>query len=334
MARVQEKKTNIVLAIANNARTVREGVTEFIMKNIAFFFILANMLIVAFDTQAKSNYTFSASASTGFLYGQSEEIVYKPDGDTYLSELLWDVKPLFYWGLALNFAQENPLENFGFFTNLSIKFGIPADTGSITDRDWLPEEDLNAHLTNFSTNDNFTQNALLLDFNAGISFPIASRFALKLYASVSFMDFSGKGTDGYQKYESDNWEKKSFKGEVINYKQQWAIFGLGLSAYFPFATYFALNASFAASPLVYCVAHDTHLYSNITPGATDGQFYDHVSGGFFLEPQGEFVFSPLKKLSLSLSFSYRLMKGAKGGHTDTGAAYSATDTGFSIKMKF
>jgi outer membrane protease len=293
------------------------------------------MLIFTFGAEAKSDYVFSASASTGFLYGQPEEIVYKPDRDTYLSELLWDVKPLFYWGLAVNFAQENPLENFGFFTNLSIKFGIPAATGSIEDRDWLSD-----HLTNFSKHDNFTQNALLFDFSAGISMPIVSRFALKFYASISFMDFSWKGMDGYRTYESEKWEKKYFSGEVISYKQQWAIFGLGISCYFPFATYFAFNASFAASPLVYCAAHDTHFYRSI-------DFYDYVSGGFFLEPQGEFVFSPLKKLSLSLSFSYRLMKGAKGtsywrNSTSStlyqegyaGAAYSAMDAGFSIKVKF
>ena len=91
--------------------------------------------------EKEPDYVFTYSASLGVLYGQGEEIVYKTSGeDRYLSELLWDLKPLFYHQSALDFGKTRPLRGPGFWGSLSLRLGIPAGSGNMEDRDWLNRE--------------------------------------------------------------------------------------------------------------------------------------------------------------------------------------------------
>ncbi|MDR0450590.1 MAG: omptin family outer membrane protease, partial [Treponema sp.] len=90
-------------------------------------------------------YTFSVSPAIGFFAGQGEEIVYRSErSGTYLSELLWDIKPLVYSGLVLDVSQK---KSPGFFYSVSLKFGFPMMSGLLEDRDWLA---LNGALSHYS----------------------------------------------------------------------------------------------------------------------------------------------------------------------------------------
>ncbi|MDR2483816.1 MAG: omptin family outer membrane protease [Treponema sp.] len=319
------------------------------MKTISGFTFLVILLYIFLcspnlpaESPDSGPYTFSVAASGGFLYGQSEEIVYKaPNSDACLSQLLWDMKPLWYAGTSFNFSQINPMEKLGFFMDLSLKFGIPSKTGTMEDRDWTAAD---GHLTNFSSHDNYTRGAFILDFSAGLSVPIVSKALINLYLGFSYMNFSWDAHDGYIEYEKDNWEKIPFYGPAISYSQEWRIFLLGIGLNIPFKP-FSIELSFqgSAGPFIYCADQDEHFSRNL-------QFRDYLSGGVLLEPRGGFAFSLHPKAELSLHIGWRYISGARGitkeretglsaGGTfvksgEAGAGYSMLDTGLSVKVRF
>jgi outer membrane protease len=303
----------------------------------------------------KFPYTLSVTPAAGFLYGYGEEIVYKyPGKDTYMSQLLWNIKPLFYAGGVLDFSRINPMEKWGFFTALSLKAGFPGKTGIMEDRDWLAPGDA---LSNYSRSDNYTDRALLFDYLLGLTLPLKSFALLKFHWSFSWMSFYWTGRDGYLRYPrdqlnkplhdtplDDSVEKKPLYGPLISYSQDWIITSPGLSVFFPLPRRFGAELSFQISPLVFCFARDDHLLRNV-------EFRDYISGGLYLEPRGTIVFSPHERFELSLYVSYRFVKGAPGESygretgenktgefdkysEDPGAAFYALDSGLSFKIRF
>lgn len=287
---------------------------------ILFFSLFANVFFSRHALYAEQGaYVFSTSVSVGFLYGQSEEIVYKNSAGDYLSQLLWDMKPLFYYGYALNFERSKPLRQAGFFTNLSVKYGAPSNTGVMEDRDWQDKRD--HRLTNFSRHDNFTETMLLFNFKAGCSFPVFRVVALKVYGLLSFMDFSWDSFNGYAQYVpdpdndklydgewSDSIPKEYFTGRIITYDQTWIVFGAGFSLTLPVALppgVLEVGLSFDISPFIRGVGIDNHWLRSL-------QFNDYLSGGVFLEP-GLFVdFSFRRRIALALSASWRLLLNTLG----------------------
>ncbi|MDR1986638.1 MAG: omptin family outer membrane protease [Treponema sp.] len=339
------------------------------MKTIKVFILLVSIWLFLASTGIqgetppgagkKNSYTFSIAALTGFLYGQGEEIVYLNEtSETYLSQLLWDMKPLFYTGTSLNVSQRNPLERPGFFTDLSLKFGIPSyKTGIMEDRDWMNKlyhtEENNDALTHFSSHDNYTQGAFLLDLSAGLSLPIAGWFVLKGYADFSYMHFSWASQNGFTQYASEGvsggyepWDdgipKSTHYGPAINYQQEWIILTPGLALLIPFPYGLSLTLDVHVSPWIWCVALDDHFL-------TEKQYSDHTSqGGLLFESQGRIGFAPHSRLELSLSLGYRSIQGLRGptytrntGKTSGlvtqngsgGTGYLVLDTGLSIKIR-
>jgi outer membrane protease len=334
------------------------------MNTIKVFIFLVSILFFSVSTGIhgetpgaagkKSSYTLSIAALTGFLYGRAEEIVYLNEtSDTYLSQLLWDMKPLFYAGTSLKVSPVKPLERFGFFADLSLKSGIPSKTGSMEDRDWLNKVNAtNDGLTHFSSHDNYTQGAFLLDLSVGLSFPIAGRLLLKGYGVFSYMYFSWASRDGFTQYASKDtsgvyapWDdtipKSNHYGPAINYQQEWVILTPGLALYVPFPYGFSLDLSIQISPLLWCVILDDHFL-------TKTQYQDKTSGGLLFESHGEIAFALHPRLELSLSLGYRSIQGLRGptytrktGETDGtigqngsgGTGYLALDTGLSVKIR-
>jgi outer membrane protease len=297
------------------------------------------MLFSLVPARTEPLYSVSSGAFFGTFYGQVEEIVYKGDDSRdYLSQLLWDMKPLFFWGVSMNFERRNLLDGFGFFTEAVLKYGIDADSGVMEDRDW---QGTHGQLTNYSCHWNYTQNAFILNFDAGVSLPIFETLVFKAYGTILFMDFSFKSRDGYYQYVSSNadtWDdsipKQTHTGPAINYKQMWIIGGVGMSLVLPL-DYFRMSIAFNVSPLVSCAAHDSHLVYG-------GEFYDYVQGGFFLEPKVEAVFS-ISRFSFAFFFSHKYAAHAfgqtykkAGGHYFesgvAGAGFSFMETGLTIKV--
>jgi outer membrane protease len=135
---------------------------------------------------------FSISPTVGFLYGHAEEIVYKfPGSDLYLSELLWDLKPLLYAGIAFDFGPRDPFKHDGFTSALSLKYGLPLKTGIHENRDW--DNFQNHHLTHFSRHDAFSRGAFFFDISAGYSWRLNTTLALITYGMFTYMRLSWSG---------------------------------------------------------------------------------------------------------------------------------------------
>jgi outer membrane protease len=322
------------------------------MKNIAVFIFFVSILPVpaaVFSLPSfLSGYTPSLEFDTGILYGHAEELVYAPGGGR-ISRLDWEMKPLFYAGTVLDFSRADPLERAGFFVSLSMKFGIPAVTGVMEDRDW----DNQGLLTDFSRHDNHTEGAVLLDGLLGLSLPFRSLMVFSVYGAFSWMHFNWAGRDGYGQYlERVNYDpaipvhslpKEPYAGTVITYTQDWLFFSPGVSVLLPLSSLLFLKLSFQGSPFVYCAARDSHI-------TTTTEFRDRILWGLYLEPGAELGFTFHRRCSLSLSVSYRMLDGNRGtswlrsaGHgqngfftklaDQSGAAIHALDAGLSFKIR-
>jgi outer membrane protease len=305
------------------------------MKTISGFIILVIMFCMSFRLSAEpSPYTVSVGLLRGFLYGQSEEIVYKDSkGNDYLSQLLWDMKPLVYAGTEFNVSRRNPLEKWGFFSTISLKFGKPKETGIMEDRDWDSPDN---HLTNFSSHDNYTQKAFLCDLSGGFSIPSDSAVLIKSYITFSYMYFSWASQDGYLQYERYDWETMPVSGPVINYSQQWFILAPGIGLWVPFLKVLSAGIDFQIGSVLSCTALDEHISRNV-------RFKDRISGGCFFEAKGVFTFSPISWLDITLSAGGRYITGSRGVSymnddptpvSGAGAGYSVADIGLSVKARF
>ncbi|MDR0290909.1 MAG: omptin family outer membrane protease [Treponema sp.] len=321
------------------------------MRNIAGFSGLVIMVLCtqAVAAQETNSYAVSLGYQFGFLYGQAEEIVYPGNNNhaPMLSQLLWDMKPVMYSGLLLDISQARPMEKWGFFSTLSLKYGIPGRSGTMEDRDWQSYE--NDALTNFSSHDNFTNSLFMADASAGVSIPMLSLFLLKPFLRVSYMRSSFSGFDGYYIYArrlgnnryapiDDNPDTATLIGKQINYIQEWLTLALGISIRHYFNSKFSAGLSFMISPLVSCVDLDEHLKTNV-------QYRDYMMGGLFIQPGAGLYFSINKWLSLSLDSSWRHIKGTIGSTYwrtygtgnyfeigSAGAGLSIFDTALSLKV--
>jgi len=295
------------------------------MKKITAFAVFVALWICAqpaFTQEEKSgSYAFSISPQFGFIYGQTEEIVYPPSRykAKYLSQLLWEIKPVFYYGLALDFSRAQPMTKWGFFSNISLKNGIPNKSGNMEDRDWESIE--NDNLTKYSIHDNFTNNLFFLDFSAGFSFPLKHSLLIKTYLTVSYMHFNFYGENGYGNYAretggagsgifasiNDSPDYLSFanSGKLINYTQDWFIVSPGVSLGYYFNALFYAELVFHISPLVFCNDWDEHLITKV-------QYRDYMRGGIFLEPEFHFSYSINRRFDLSLKCSWRYIGETRG----------------------
>jgi outer membrane protease len=306
-------------------------------------------------------FSFSAAATIGFFYGQSEEIVYKDSSNTYLSELLWDMKPLVHFGADMSFELQIPSWPVGLYADLSVKKGISGFSGFMEDRDWMhPTED---YLTHYSRHNSYTYDSWFFDGDLGVSIPLrrGKTFnpALSVFCRFSCMEMKFVSRDGYTQYGPNNtpipddtisWEdsfpKIDSPGEGIRYSQSWIIVSPGIAASFPLSRFFTLDCSFTITPLVFVNTEDLHLSKNM-------QYIDKPQGGLALEPEIRAFFFLNSSYSLSLRVSWRYMTGARGnswiknmdpdspdsgkvtfGGTSGGAGFNALNTGLSFKIYF
>jgi outer membrane protease len=279
-----------------------------------------------------NGHSLSLGAGIGVLYGESEEIVYR-DGTSrdYLSQLLWDMKPLVYAGIDGAYHWQKPGNAWGIFTDTTFKFGFPGITGVMEDRDWIfrdpyyknvPSAVYNT-LTHYSVHDNKTENAVLADVDIGISFQIRS-FLIKTYFSYNIMYFYWKGQGGSALHlpEDVNGDGKIDPDDateighgyypnstvVIDYRQTWHVVSPGVSFYGEFNRYFTGEIGFKISPLIWCISVDRHFlglggYNKIT---------DILDIGLFIEPSLSFSFIPTDRFFLSLSAQYRNISLVRG----------------------
>ncbi|MDR3146151.1 MAG: omptin family outer membrane protease [Treponema sp.] len=257
------------------------------------------------------SYTLSLSPQFGMFWGQGEEQVYEnEESNRLLSQLLWDIKPLWYLGTGMEFAQKNPLEGPGVFGVLSAKFGVPATSGVMEDRDWLSP---GGELSNYSQHGNLTDGAMFLDLTLGLSIPAWNLITIRFFSGVSYMRCSWDAYDGYYRYGkssggvyeplTDSDPAVSMSGVVISYSQDWLFLPFGMRISIAPNRLFSVALYYSAGPVINFLGQDNH-YMRIRTGYY-GQFADETSGGYVLDGGGELRFSPLERFSLLLRVSHR-----------------------------
>lgn len=299
-------------------------------------------------------YTFSVTPIVGLLYGQGKEIVYQSNyNDSYLSELNWDIKSLVYFGSTLDVFRTNSREKPGFAGSLSMKFGLPMETGLMEDRDWDRDYKPDGSVSHFSSSTAKTDTAYMLDFLAGASLPLRSGIVVfNPYLGLSYMRFKWAAYNGYYDYTLENGNQKqgTFTGLTVAYSQDWLLFFAGLSASFYVLPKTAITVFFQGSPLIRYTGEDDHYMR--TGSSTPGQFRDSIDMGTYLEPGAKFVYSPTERLSLGFNISWRYIQGMPHGHayarptgqdqegrflaqgSISGAGFQALDTGLSFTIRF
>jgi len=290
------------------------------MKNIAVLSVLVIILNVhSYAQENENNYCFSFGPQFGFAYGQAKEYVYPAPGETgneLLSELLWDMKPVFFYGLQAEFGRIDLNKAPGGFSSISFKAGIPADSGNMEDRDWFYPS--NNEVTRYSCHTNKTAVFIQLDAAAGVSIPVNSFLYLKIFLGGSWMRFSFTGRDGYGIYNDVDPKEQNFTGKkAISYSQDWLIPMLGLSAGTNILYPFSFEILFKASPYSYCSATDNHYLRRTV-------FRDFTEWGGFFEPSLKASYSA-KMIDFSFELSYRYI-----GKTEGRSYYNENNTGFHL----
>jgi len=288
-------------------------------------------------TAHSQDYGFSVGTQFGFVHGSAFEYVYNPPGAEreILSELIWDMKPVFYYGFSLDFSRKDLMSGPGFFASISFNSGIPADSGVMEDRDWYWPT-TNNEWTHFSSSTNKTRDFFRLDAAAGASIPVRSYFYFKPFISGSWMRFSFTARDGYRKYPN---VEGPLEGDVCEYQQDWFLLAAGVAAGTNILLPFSFNLSFQISPFTYCAAIDNHLIRE-----SDTIFRDYAGWGLFLEP-GASVSLKVERIEAALDFSWRFIgrtrgdsilisdgKASRNGEAGTGLSF--IDTRLLVKFHF
>jgi outer membrane protease len=318
------------------------------MKNITALTILVIIINIltpnsAFCQEADT-YGFSIGAQTGFIYGQAVEIVYPLPQETknkFLSELIWDMKPVFYLGAQAQFSRADIFSGPGFFSSLSFKAGIPADSGTMEDRDWMSAA--NSDLTHFSSHTNRTRQFFAFDAAIGATLPVKTFFYFKPFIGFSWMRFAFTGRDGYGSYP---WGNESFLGkEVIRYRQDWLLFSMGLCAAVKVLPQLTFELSFKISPYTYCADVDEHLDTSDEKLLTAAEYRDFTDWGLHLEPSFNVTYS-VKRVDFMLNFAFRKIENTSGviymnkkntefklSSNKAGAGLSMFDTSLLVKIR-
>jgi outer membrane protease len=308
------------------------------MKNITVFtlFVMMGVCLSSAVQAQEQKYRFTLGAEAGLFWGTSYEIVYNNSNSSkYLSELQWQIQPLWYLGFSAAFGLTDPLKQRGFFTDLDLKAGLPLKTGVIEDRDWFPFVDPSGSLTHFSSHNNKTTFAFLADLKGGYSFPVAGSLSLNVSLHISYMLYRFEAWNGYVQYgqyaqkspfntrtngnynkgTSDvcvpwnaNWYKEYVSGKGVSYKQHWIAASPRAGLVFKPGR-FTIEAALSVSPLSLCYAVDHHIWRSIT-------FTEIMMPGLFFEPEGSAVFALNNNFSIGLEISYRHI-GELRGNTQT-----------------
>ena len=253
------------------------------MKKIIFSLAFALLSLSAFALNLE-NFSLSVEPLFGMKWGQIDEYVFFNNcayDDDKLSELNWEIKPEFYYGLKISGGWKD------FFGESYFSAGIPKETGLMIDSDWLNVSVSNAqdyqYKTNYSESDNRLDYDINFGFKGGYDFQIKDFINIKPalafdYSNIKFTASGGTGWYGksasidgryYAPYsDTENRDVHNFSGRVITYKRIAYTFWLGsdFSIALPLPDFLtgdsqslSLNTGFFISPYVYAVSFDAHL---------------------------------------------------------------------------
>ncbi len=255
---------------------------------------------------ATTEMAFATVANSGLVYGFSREMVYSDSGAKTTSLLEWALKPLMTWGFGLEFTTK-----VGFYAKLHANVGVPGISGTMTDSDFLNDDN---SLTHFSSHTCNTESANYLDFQTGWRFGIIEPLSLLFSLGFQYQGIKYTANDGYLQYPlgsspypdwSDTLTKQAVYGNGISFLQTMWFPYVGLDLRFSIGDQWAIFAGCKASAFVWATGEDNHYFRSLV-------FRDTMKNGWYLEPQigARLRLSPT--LGLGLTLNYRDIFGLLG----------------------
>lgn len=264
------------------------------MKKLILSLAIAFLSFSAFAVNLE-DFSLSVEPLFGMKWGQMNEYVFsKKSKFSYdkLSELNWEIKPEWYYGLNIQGGWKR------FFVETGVKFGVPKHTGLMIDSDWQnifysSANGGNTVKTNYSESDNYLDYDVSFEIKGGYEFKIFEIFTLKPAIAFEYQNikFTGKNGTGWYGYtvgandvynygpwyncEDTNHQKiLDFSGEeviVYNRVADYLWLGSDFSFLAPYSNTLIFNTGFFFAPYVYAVSFDYHLirefdYADLTTG--------------------------------------------------------------------
>ncbi len=234
----------------------------------------------------EGDFKLSLEPLAGFRYGQIDEYVFLKQcdySDDKLSELNWELKNEYYAGANIEAGWKK------IFIKTTFTAGIPMQTGSMTDSDWLNAQVANAgdyqYKTCYSSHDNYLEYDFSFGIKSGYDFDLLEKekFSLKVrpflgfdYNIIKFKGKNGSGSYGYGsspylEYNDENSLEYTYSGKVISYQRQTYLTWLGFETVFELFSRYRLNTGFQFSPYLYAESIDTHwirsdMFADTNPG--------------------------------------------------------------------
>ena len=238
----------------------------------------------------------SFSIDTGFLYGELGEYVYNQSQK--LSELVWDLKPLYYAGGAMD------VHFFGrFFICSGYWSGVNKRAGEIEDTDWDPS----GAISRVSVHDCLLIQARFFDLNAGYSIALESGHKIdhKIFflLGYKYQQIIVEAQNGYVESPSDI--RINVAGVFIQYEQVYKIPYIGIDWRTVFMQRLKIDVFCMYSPFVLCSATDYHVSSKM-------EYHDSFKGGTYISAGLLIGWIMNSAYSISISSTYSTVLEFKG----------------------
>lgn len=287
---------------------------------VALFALHQSPMNTAGDNDTKGDLSVEIAVMTGMSYGELGEYVFT--STKKLSELNWDVKPVFTAGLSLGAVYKDR-----FTLGFAWQSGYTRNSGIMEDSDWQASDP--SIKTNYSRSEAFTDAFHETDLNAGVVFKIDDIFFLSFHTGYQFKYFQMVARNGYLQYDPLPYDapyttgsKVPMYGMVMRYRQAWHIPYMSLDGKVNLFDGWSLFVSLAYSPAVFCRALDNHLL-------LDDDYYDSMNWGQYLSVQAGITWKLNAYLSLSMAVQYEYIPIFKGQSTRVD-----TDTGNSTFLGY
>ncbi len=269
--------------------------------------------------QPSSPVSFSVEVGSGYLTGESKEVVYWPTlGNHKASELTWAIDNLFMVGIGASLKVHDWMA-----VNFNGWFKAFEGEGTMDDYDWMVR---GADWTDWSHHEktDVTEGSIM-DLNVEFSFVRTDVVALKAITGYKRDNFGWEAYGGNYTYSESRF--RDTKGSIsdsiatIGYEQTFTslYFGLGLAAKF---NAFELNGRFIYAPLVYGEATDYHYLRDLVT-------YDEGEDGSMIafDVSGSFLITPHFAIEMGYSYQrYDMMQGDSEWHyQDAGVVYYFAD---------
>lgn len=281
------------------------------------------------------DFSFELEPLFGVRFGTLGEYVYTKDTrgkDAKLSELDWDMKPLFYGGAGALFAYK------ALHIDTRVRFYFPARCGSMEDSDWMNVVIPGAvnNRTNYSESENTLDHGMLFNVTASwrINTP-AQMLMLCPFASFEWetLDFSAKNGEGTyadaNTLASNHGQPKDYKkGELmgIDYKRDTLLTWAGLEVLVRPVERLSVTFAASVSPFMYIESVDTH-YAPV--GRSTAYYKDKLSEWFTayrFSTGAAFQFNSRTSMAMNAAYTFsRKLEGDTYSRT-SGTSYKLDDT--------